>query len=63
MDATRSSAADADAEFTVLEMRIDGAGLGEAKVSYAIPVVDDPAAAALSLEGYDAAPGPLKVQR
>ena len=58
-----SSAANADAAFTVLEMRIDGKGVGEAKTSHAIPRVDDPAAAALSLDGYDAAPGALKVQR
>jgi hypothetical protein len=44
-------------------MRIDRTGAGEAKTSHVIPAIADPAAAALSLDGYDAVPGPLKVTR
>jgi hypothetical protein len=62
-DSAMSSTAAADAEFTVLEMRIDRNGSGEAKTSHGIPVITDPVAAALSLGGYDAVPGPLKVNR
>jgi hypothetical protein len=51
-----------DAEFTVVEMRIDAKGLGEAKVSPASPVFDS-AANTLALDKYDAAPVLLKVTR
>ena len=50
-------------EFTVIEMLIDTKGIGEAKTSLATPVVVDPAAHTLALEGYRAAPVLLKVTR
>jgi hypothetical protein len=52
----------ADGEFTVVEMRIDAKGLGEAKIAPALPVVDA-AASTLALDQYDAAPILLKVTR
>jgi hypothetical protein len=52
----------ADAEFTVVEMRMDAKGLGEAKVAPASPVVDT-AANTLALDQYDKAPVLLKVTR
>jgi hypothetical protein len=56
------SGAAADAEFTVVEMRIDGKGAGEAKTSHTSSVVID-VANTLALDGYDAAPVLLKVTR
>ena len=53
----------ADAEFTVIEMRIDGKGVGEAKASLMSAVVVDAAAKTLALDGYAAAPVLLKVTR
>ena len=53
----------ADAEFTVIEMRIDGKGAGEGKTSLTPPVVVDAAANTLALDGYAAAPVLLKVTR
>ncbi len=50
-----------DAEFTVVEMRIDAKGMGEAKTSHASPAVDS--ANTLAIEKYDAAPVLLKVTR
>jgi hypothetical protein len=52
----------ADAEFTVVEMRVDAKGVGEARVALASPVVDA-AANTLAIEQYDAAPVLLKVTR
>jgi hypothetical protein len=52
-----------DAEFTVVELRIDGKGVGEAKTSLASPVIVDPAAKTVALGGYDTAPALLKVTR
>jgi hypothetical protein len=53
----------ADADFTVLEMRIDGKGVGEGKASLMAAVVVDAAANTLALDGYAAAPALLKVTR
>lgn len=53
----------ADADFTVIEMRIDGKGAGEAKASLMAAVVVDAAANTLALDGYAAAPVLLKVTR
>ncbi len=50
-------------DFTVIEMRIDGKGSGEAKASISGQVVVDPATKMLALEGYAAAPAVLKVTR
>jgi len=52
----------ADADFTVLEMRIDGKG-GEAKLSLTAPVVVDTAANTLALDASVDAPALLKVTR
>jgi hypothetical protein len=52
-----------DAEFTVVEMRLDGKGLGEAKSSLTSPVVVDAAANTLAIDKYTDAPVLLKVTR
>jgi hypothetical protein len=60
-----SSAASAkagDAEFTVIEMRLDGKG-GEGKSSFDSPVVVDATAATLALGAYATAPIFIKVTR
>jgi hypothetical protein len=59
----QASGSAADAEFTVVEMRIDGRGLGEAKSSLTSKVVVDAAANTLALDGYAEAPVLLKVTR
>ena len=56
-------AAAADAEFTVIEMRVDAKGIGDGKTSLTTPVVVDAAAQTLALDGYQAAPALLKVSR
>ena len=53
----------ADAEFTVVEMRIDGKGVGEGKSSLTSPVVVDAAANTLAIDKYVDAPVLLKVTR
>jgi hypothetical protein len=55
--------AEADAEFTVIELRVDGNGVGEGKSSLAAAVIVDGDAKTLALEGYAAAPALLKVTR
>ena len=55
--------AKADAEFTVVEMRIDGKGVGEAKSSLTSPLVLDTAANTLAIDKYTDAPVLLKVTR
>jgi hypothetical protein len=57
------AASAADAEFTVVEMRIDGKGVGEAKSSLTSPVVVDAAANTLAIDKYTDAPVLLKVTR
>jgi hypothetical protein len=57
-----SGAAD-DAEFTVIELRIDGQGTGEGKTSLTTRVAIDADARTLALDGYAAAPALLKVTR
>jgi hypothetical protein len=52
-----------DLEFTVVEMRLDGKGLGEAKSSLTSKVVVDAAANTLALDAYADAPALLKVTR
>lgn len=52
-----------DLEFTVVEMRIDGKGVGEAKSSLSSPVVVDAAANTLAIDKYTEAPVLLKVTR
>jgi hypothetical protein len=53
----------ADADFTVIEMRIDSKGIGVAKASLMSAVVVDADAKTLALDGYAAAPALLKVTR
>jgi hypothetical protein len=53
----------AERDFTVIEMRLDGKGSGEAKASLNANVVIDAAAKALALDGYASAPTLLKVTR
>jgi hypothetical protein len=62
-EAAAAAKAAADAEFTVLELRIDTKGLGEARTSHASPVIVDSAANTLAIDKYDAAPVLLKVTR
>jgi len=59
----QAAGAAAAAEFTVMEMRIDGKGLGEAKTSLTSPVVVDAEAKTLALDAYADAPALLKVTR
>lgn len=58
-----ASGAAAEAEFTVVEMRLDSKGMGEAKSSLSSPVVVDAAANTLALDKYTEAPVLLKVTR
>jgi hypothetical protein len=53
----------ADADFTVLEIRLDANGVGEAKSSLITNVAIDATAQTLALDGYAAAPTLLKVTR
>jgi len=53
----------ADSDFTLIEMRLDGKGVGEGKASLGAQVVVDAAAGTLALDGYDAAPTLLRVTR
>jgi hypothetical protein len=52
-----------DADFTVIELRIDRQGVGEGKTSLTTSVAIDTAANTLALDGYAAAPALLKVTR
>jgi len=52
-----------DAEFTLIEMQIDGTGAGEGKTSLTTMVVVDAAGQTLALDGYATAPAALKVTR
>jgi hypothetical protein len=58
-----SPGAAADAEFTVIEIRIDGKGAGQGKASPWAGVVVDAAAKTLALDGYATAPVLLEVRR
>jgi hypothetical protein len=53
----------AERDFTVIEMRLDGKGSGEAKASLNANVVIDAAAKTLALDAYASAPALLKVIR
>ena len=53
----------ADADFTVLEFRLDAKGSGEGKSSLTANVAVDATAQTLALDGYAAAPLLLKVSR
>ena len=58
-----ASAPASDADFTVIEMRLDAQGAGEGKTSLTTAVAIDTAANTLALDGYAAAPALLKVTR
>jgi len=58
-----SPGAAADAEFTVIEIRIDRKGAGQGKASPWAGVVVDAAAKTLALDGYATAPVLLEVTR
>ena len=58
----KASGPTADADFTVIEMRLAATG-GEAKASLTAPVVVDATAKTLALDGYATAPALLKVTR
>jgi hypothetical protein len=60
---TPPSGSTADAEFTLIEMRVATKGAGEGKTSLATKIAVDAAAQTLALEGYPAAPVQLKVTR
>jgi hypothetical protein len=62
-DWAAASGAAGDAEFTVIELRIDGQGTGEGKTSLTTKVAIDTDAKTLALDGYAAAPALLKVTR
>ena len=52
-----------DAEYTLIEMRIDAKGTGEGKTSLSANVALDAAAQTLALDGYAAAPALLRITR
>jgi hypothetical protein len=52
-----------DAEFMLIEMRVEAKGAGEGKTSLTANVVVDAAARTLALDSYTAAPVQLKVTR
>ena len=58
-----ATSAAADADFTVIEMRIDRQGAGEGKTSLTTKVAIDTETRTLALEDYAAAPAWLKVTR
>lgn len=60
---TPSPAVAPEAEFTLVEMRVDAKGVGEGKASLTTNVGLDAKAQTLVLDGYDAAPVLLKVTR
>ena len=62
-DWTPAPAVMPDAEFTLVEMRVDAKGVGEGKASLTTNVALDAKAQTLALDGYDAAPVLLKVSR
>lgn len=62
-DSSPASGAAGDADFTVLELRIDRQGVGEGKTSLTSSVAIDTDATTLALDGYAAAPAFLKVTR
>jgi len=62
-DWTSASASAGDADFTLIEMRLDDHGAGEGKTSLTTSVAIDTAANTLALDGYAAAPASLKVTR
>jgi hypothetical protein len=62
-DWTLQAAPGPQPDFTVIEMRLDAAGAGEAKASLSSGVVVDSAASTLALDRFAAAPTLLKVSK
>jgi hypothetical protein len=62
-DWTPAPAVTPDAEFTVVELRVDAKGVGEGKASLTTNIALDKGAQTLALDGYDAAPALLRVTR
>ena len=62
-DWTPAPAVTPDAEFTLLELRVDAKGVGEGKASLTTTVGLDAQAQTLALDGYDTVPVLLKVTR
>ena len=62
-DSSPASSSSGDADFTVIELRIDRQGVGEGKTSLTTRVAIDADAKTLALDGYAAAPALLKVTR
>jgi hypothetical protein len=62
-DRATASGAGGEADFTVIELRIDRQGAGEGKTSLTTHVAIDSAANTLALDGYADAPALLKVSR
>jgi len=58
-----ASGAAADAEFTLIEIRVDAKGAGEGKTSLTTNIVADEVDQTLALESYPSAPVLLKVTR
>ena len=58
-----AASAGPEADFTTIELHLDGAGAGEAKSSLSAAVIVDPAAATLALDRFGAAPALLKVSK
>jgi len=56
-----SSVTDGDSEFTVIEMRVDARGNGEAKTSIVTGVIVDADARTLALDRFAAAPAQLRI--
>ena len=52
-----------DAEYTLIEMRLDSSGTGEGKTSLAAKIALDDAAHTLALDGYPTAPAQLRITR
>ena len=55
------SVTDGDLEFTVIEMRVDARGNGEAKTSIVTGVIVDADARTLALDSFAAAPAQLRI--
>jgi hypothetical protein len=58
-----AAASAADAEYTLIEMRLDPKGIGEGKTSLVAKIALDDAAHTLALDGYAMAPAQLRITR
>ena len=60
--AVKAGAATDEVEYTVIEIRVDGKGVGEGKASLTAGVIVDAEAKTLALDGYAAAPALLTLR-